>query len=162
MTSDPDDEGLSWGDEKDPTYVESSSQVRSDRPVVTPGHSAAERRAAAAARRQTSSTATAGPDVDAEPVATSSVVLVVLGLLGGVYLLYTVGWFVSAQRNIALPVNAFDVVMTYVREGLSVAAPALWFACTLLFTRHSKPLLRVLWLVLGALVLIPLPFVLGV
>jgi len=160
MTSDPEDEGLSWGDEKDPTYVESSSQIRADRPAVTPGASAAERRAAAEARRATAPTT--GSAVDAGPVATNSVVLVVLGLLGGIYLLYTVGWFISAQRNIALPVNAFDVVMTYVREGLSVAAPALWFGCTLLFTRHSKPLLRVLWLVLGALVLIPLPFVLGV
>jgi hypothetical protein len=91
----------------------------------------------------------------------SSAMLLAVGILAGAYLLYTAGWFTSAVRNIAVPVGALDVIMFQLREYLAVAAPALWFGATLLLTRGRKPVTRLLWLVLGAIVLIPVPFVLG-
>jgi hypothetical protein len=220
MARDPDDDALSWGDDGDPTYLDSptvdhaaarsnaESQVDVAGPAsstsTTPSESTAsrksrpslaERRAQAAASAasgaaatssgaaatstdttSTDSTSSAGTeattdgdmDVDAdlvaddEPQGMSSVMLLTLGVLAGVYLLYTVGWFTSASRNIAVPIGALDAVMAKLREYLSIAAPALWFGSTLLLTRGRKSSVRVLLLFLGALVLLPLPFALGV
>lgn len=181
MTADPDDEALSWGDESDPTYVESGNPVRDER---RRGH--AERTAATGVSRgnatgetptgatdgvnplrPSASGGTAAPDGEvladdgAPEASTSSAMLLALGILAGAYLLYTAGWFTSAVRNIAVPVGAFDVLMYQLREWFSVAAPALWFSATLLLTRTRTPSIRLLWLVLGAIVLIPVPFVLG-
>ena len=173
MTADPDDEALSWGDEKDPTYVESANPVPAERRRARTERPAADADPAdagptAGARGSRSGTAeTVTPngvedaDDDAPVASTSSAMLLALGILAGAYLLYTAGWFTSAVRNIAVPVGAFDVLMYQLREWLSVAAPALWFGATLLLTRKRKPSIRLLWLVLGAIVLIPVPFVLG-
>lgn len=151
MTPDPDDDALSWGDERDPTYVESAQpgrdtqrRQRAERPVVDESEIRADE-----------------PGDGAAAASTSSAMLLALGILAGAYLLYTAGWFMSATRTIAVPVGAFDVLMYQLREWLSVAAPALWFGTTLLLTRTRKPSARLLWLILGAIVLIPVPFVLG-
>jgi hypothetical protein len=224
MARDPDDDALSWGDDGDPTYLDSpavdhaaqranaESQVDVEGPgsptSTTPSESTApratrpslsERRARAAAATSTTSTdntsstnttssadttpsadntpstdtstdttADGDMDVDAdlaapdEPQGLSSVMLLTLGVLGGVYLLYTIGWFTSASRTIAVPIGALDAVMAHVREYLSIAAPALWFGATLLLTRGRKSSVRVGMLLLGAIVLLPLPFALGV
>lgn len=185
MTADPDDDALSWGDERDPTYVESADPRRAEQGrVARPG------RAGRAATGATGGVAAAGDTVagdtaaggtvaggtatrdtatrDATVVDTedsapsmSSPMLLAIGILAGAYLLYTAGWFTSAVRNIAVPVGAFDVAMYQLREWLSVAAPALWFGATLLLTRRRKASTRLLWLILGAIVLVPIPFVLG-
>lgn len=90
--------------------------------------------------------------------------LVTYGILAGAYLLYTVGWVFSVQRyNAAVrtspePLNAF---MFGLGEILAMLAPALWFAATLLLTRGRKPIIRLLVLVIGLLLALPLPFVLG-
>ena len=184
MTNNRDEEALSWGDEGDPTHIEAPQQQtaageepRGDTPTLRRG--VAERRerarseqeadavagARANARAHRSADRALATDVDADaavaPAPMGSVALVILGILGGVYLLYTVGWITSANRNIAVPVGALDILMAQLREYLSIAAPALWFGATLLLTRGSKTILRVLWLLLGVIVLLPLPFVLG-
>jgi hypothetical protein len=88
--------------------------------------------------------------------------LVTLGILGGVYLLYTVGWVIIAiNPAAAVPVDAFDVIMAQLREYLAVVAPLIWFTTTLLLTRGHRPFTRLLWLLIGVVVLVPLPFVLG-
>jgi hypothetical protein len=217
MARDPDEDALSWGDDGDPTYLDSPADVRSSQrsdaisevdvagrtsaTSTTPSESTAaestasestasestasqqsrpslaERRAQAATpSAETDGTTegttdettdgTTGVDADIavadEPQGMSSVMLLTLGVLAGVYLLYTVGWFTSATRTIAVPIGALDAVMAKVREYLSIAAPALWFGGTLLLTRNRKSSTRVLMLLLGAIVLLPLPFVLGV
>ena len=184
MTNNRDEEALSWGDEGDPTHIEAPQQEtaagdepRGDTPTLRRG--VAERRerarseqeadavagARANARAHRSADRALATDADADAVAApapmGSVALVILGILGGVYLLYTVGWITSANRNIAVPIGALDILMAQLREYLSIAAPALWFGTTLLLTRGSKTILRVLWLLLGVIVLLPLPFVLG-
>ena len=184
MTNNRDEEALSWGDEGDPTHIEAPQQQtaageepRGDTPTLRRG--VAERRerarseqeadavagARANARAHRSADRALATDVDTDtavaPAPMGSVALVILGILGGVYLLYTVGWITSANRNIAVPIGALDILMAQLREYLSIAAPALWFGTTLLLTRGSKTILRVLWLLLGVIVLLPLPFVLG-
>jgi len=51
-------------------------------------------------------------------------------------------------------------VMYQVGEYLAIASPAIWFLTVLALTRKSKPIVRLLLLVLGVFLLIPWPFVL--
>ncbi|MFS0867235.1 hypothetical protein AB3M83_07860 [Microbacterium sp. 179-B 1A2 NHS] len=94
-----------------------------------------------------------------EPAPLGNVALVTLGLLGGIYLLYTIGWIVGGGRM--LDAAVFLVAPTAVAPAVvvAVAAPALWFAVTLLLTRHRAVWLRFTGLIAGALLLVPWPFV---
>ena len=94
--------------------------------------------------------------------------LIALGILGGIYLLFSIGWLIGGLRvhgvasflvsgdGIAPPVwttgNAAAV-------GLAVAAPALWFTAVYTLTRRSAAWLR--WVLLGAgvVLLVPWPFI---
>lgn len=100
---------------------------------------------------------------DGRPGQLSNGALVLLGLIGGVYLLYTVVWFSWA--------NYYSVVNSAVAEGsgsiggtlqqlvfwITPFAPALWFLSVLALCRKSKLWKKALWLVVGAVVLVPLP-----
>jgi hypothetical protein len=89
-------------------------------------------------------------------------VLVSLGILGGIYLLYTVGWFVSWQRFTYVAASPLDEIAFSVQQALSLVAAPLWFIVVLVLTRDRKPTARLVWLLVGALVLVPWPFTLGV
>lgn len=103
----------------------------------------------------------AGAAQDAQPVAerSSSVLLVASGVLGGVYLLFTIGWVLSGQTAPAL--EGLSYVMYVLGQWLAIAAPALWFGATLLLTRHRPAPVKLLWLVIGMLLLVPWPFILN-
>ena len=97
-----------------------------------------------------------------EPDATrqaGSAELVILGVLGGVYLLYSIGWLIWAitpAPQLADPVAQF---MYGLGRWLAVAAPALWFGTVLwLAAEHRRA--RLLWLIAGAVLLVPIPFLL--
>lgn len=92
-----------------------------------------------------------------------------LGVLAGVYLLYTIGWFIGAVR-IELPAvmllnggvsagdTAFVGTVTFqILKWVAIAAPFVWFVVTFVLTRHSKAWARFAWLVAGALLLVPWP-----
>jgi hypothetical protein len=100
-------------------------------------------------------------DEEEPPPSMSAPVLVSLGILGGIYLLYTVGWFISWQRFLYASNDELELVGFHVQQILAIIAPALWFVVTLLLTRERKPVLRLVWLLVGALVLIPWSFVFG-
>ena len=90
--------------------------------------------------------------------------LVTYGILAGAYLLYTVGWAFSVQRyNAAVPTSPepLNAFMFGLGEILALLAPALWFGAALLLSRGRKPIIRLLALLIGLLVTLPLPFVLG-
>ena len=77
------------------------------------------------------------------------------------YLIHTLGWLVSIQRSMTSLPNLFDVIMFQFGEFLAIASPAIWFAAIFLLTGR-RPIIRLLLLVLGIVVLVPWPFVLGV
>ena len=133
MTADPDEEALSWSGETDPTHV------------AAPGPAAATRQLAG--------------DLDARADAANPVLLVVMGILAGVYLLYAIGWGVHAFTTPARAVGIFPVIMYQLGEFFSIASPFLWAAAVWLLTK--KPGWRLLWLFVGVLVLAPWPLVLG-
>ncbi|WOF21695.1 DNA polymerase III subunit gamma/tau [Microbacterium betulae] len=91
-----------------------------------------------------------------------NVALVSLGLLGGVYLLWSVGWFLGATRLRDRIETSTDAVADFMYLGsmwLAVASPLIWFAVVWLGTRRAPLWQRFLWLVAGAVLLVPWPFV---
>ena len=85
--------------------------------------------------------------------------LVSLGILGGVYLLWTIGWIVGGLR--LQPIANFLVSPAGFLPAywLAVLAPAMWFAVVFVATRSSATWIRILWLVVGAILLVPWPFI---
>ncbi|SDZ43069.1 hypothetical protein [Herbiconiux ginsengi] len=92
----------------------------------------------------------------------SSPALIGMGILGGVYLLYTIGWIVSFSRYQTPLTVDFSVVSYRITLALAIAATPLWFVGTLLLTQAKDIRFRFLWLVIGVLVLVPWPFLMGV
>jgi hypothetical protein len=83
---------------------------------------------------------------------------ILMGVLGGFYLLFSAAWIVTALRNpvqISDPLGSFMFV-----TGLWMAAfaPAAWFSATLVLGRHRSFLWRFAILALGAVVVIPWPY----
>ena len=89
--------------------------------------------------------------------------LIALGVLGGVYLLYTIGWIVGGLRlqdviPFLLPETAVARVAYAFALWIAVAAPAIWFSATVLLTRRSRSWVRFVWLAGGVVLLVPWPF----
>jgi len=85
--------------------------------------------------------------------------LIALGVLGGVYAIYTIGWLIGGLR---LQGRAQYLVFDVMYQGslwLAVLAPLLWFATTFLLTRRSRAWVRFAWLAAGVVLLLPWPFV---
>ena len=131
MTVHPDDEGLTWGGESDPTHVDALA---------------------------------AGPakedDIEEAP-GISSPLLVTYGVFGGVFLLFTVGWIIAVQRDTISIANPFFDVMYRLGQFLAIASPAAWFVGVLYLARGRRAGARILWLLLGVLILAPWPFILA-
>ena len=135
MSRDDDDAALSWdGDEAD-ALIERPARAET---VVTEGE---------------------GNEVVAAP--TSSIQLVTYGILAGVYLLYAVGWGITVVRSGLFSNNLFIEIMSQFSEFLAIIAAPLWFALAFTLTRGSRRIVRLLWLVVGLVVLMPVPFILG-
>ncbi len=163
VASDPDDEALSWEGDDESRRARTPGEgrrARADRApdAVTPPAPASDPTAADAEAR-------ANPAADAEPAdepgGLSTVALVALGVFAGVYLLYTVGWVLGAvgmqgKALFLIPGPVYAAAM-----WTAVLAPALWFAMVLLLTRHSRDWVRLVLLVVGALLLVPWPFVIA-
>ena len=93
-----------------------------------------------------------------EPEGLGTAALVSIGVLGGVYLLFAIGWLVGGLRL----QGRYQVLVTdSMYQGalwLATAAPLIWFATTIFATRKTRAWVRWLWLSIGVLLLIPWPF----
>src|ERR1700761_534390 len=87
--SDEDDDALTWAGARDPSHYET--------PEAKPLKPSQLAKVTAAASSDADASETEDDDDDERP-SISAVVLVCLGVLGGIYGLYTIGWFVSWQR----------------------------------------------------------------
>ncbi|MDJ0337332.1 hypothetical protein [Cryobacterium sp. PH31-O1] len=186
-----DDDALNWAGDDDPTLQEGSADsARTERvglpegwtiPQVSTDHPVAPDTPTDAGTPTGASTTTdAGTTADADTVesdgaqsdaaepdgaAVSSAALVGMGILAGMYLLYSIGWFIAAARlsSQSLVVSTADPVaefMTSLGGWLAVAAPLVWFGSTFWLTM-SRPRARWVFLLLGVVVLIPFPFLVG-
>lgn len=94
-----------------------------------------------------------------EAPALSTPMLLLAGIVGGIYLLYTIGWIIGGFRLQVGALFLVPTVMYQVGIWAAVLAPALWFTAVWLLTRQSASWQRILWLLGGVALLVPWPFV---
>ncbi|MCU1408634.1 MAG: polymerase subunit gamma/tau [Microbacteriaceae bacterium] len=162
MNSEPDDDALTWAGDSDPTL---HPQPR----PADPGGAGRPGPVHAAADAELPDgwsvpgrTAAAEPRTELRPAsqAAASAALVGMGILAGIYLLYAIGWFIGVSRTsnpLTDPVGQF---MFSLGAWTAVASPLVWFGATFQLTR-DRPRTRVVFLLLGVVLLAPLPFIIG-
>lgn len=94
--------------------------------------------------------------------ASGSALLVVYGIFAGAYLLFVIGWVIAVGQSSVSLGNLFFEIMYQFGEFLAIASPAIWLGAVLLLTRGARPVWRILWLLLGLVLVAPWPFILGV
>ncbi|MET1015439.1 MAG: hypothetical protein ABWX76_01390 [Leifsonia flava] len=153
MSSDhPDDDALTWAGDPEPTPPPARGAQAPATPPVAGGWKVVGKPGRVAPE-----------PADQRQGQMSSVALVAFGILAGIYLLYSIGWLIAAQRSTAAPTDIVGSAMYTVGLWFAVLAPALWIAATFWVTRASQSLrARFIALVVGAVVLAPWPFIVGV
>lgn len=167
MASGRDDDALTWDGDDDPTLSTGASARTDD---VVPAREAetaetvplADGYTAVGKGSDTVGLATTGPSAttardEARPP--GNVALVALGVLGGMYLLFTIGWIIGGLRLNSVAVFLVSPAASIPALWLAVLAPALWFVTVLLLTRRSASWLRFTLLGAGILLLVPWPFI---
>ncbi|MBK0420863.1 hypothetical protein JD292_02055 [Leucobacter sp. CSA2] len=97
----------------------------------------------------------------------SNVALVVLGVLGGLYLLYAWVWlswaqyYASVNQEVASASGSLGGVLQQIVFWAAPLAPILWFVSVLALNRGASTLKHAVWLLIGAIVLFPLPLLSG-
>ncbi|MFB9309383.1 putative membrane protein YhdT [Agromyces hippuratus] len=159
MTRDPDDDdALRWEGDDDQTLAPGWKTVGAPAPAVPAA--AADGPVADAPQVDGAAEAAAGePDTADAPAQTGSAELVVLGVLGGVYLLYAVGWLVSALGGTPLFADPVAQFMYGLGAWFAVLAAPLWFGAVLWLASGNRRA-RLIWLIVGAVLLVPVPFLL--
>jgi hypothetical protein len=175
-----DDDALSWGDD-DPTLHSDTLGADDDAPETTPTDAAPARDALpegftavgrGSERITASATETMGEgaatSADDEPAGLSNAGLLALGVVGGVYLLFSVGWLIGGLRvhRVAGFLVASDGEASPLWTGgnlvaiiLATLAPIIWFAIVFWLTGRGRAWLRWLLLGVGVVLLVPWPFV---
>ncbi|PKI92759.1 hypothetical protein CW368_00100 [Actinomycetales bacterium SN12] len=157
MNSDPEDDALSWeGD--DALEARRPGPRREQAPDVARERSAAQRPADGDVV-PASVDSTRDTDVDDVPQGIGTATLVLLGIFGGVYLLYTIGWAIGGVGMQAKAMFMLPAPLYLASMWIAVLAPALWFIATLMLTRGGRDWVRISALVVGAALLVPWPFV---
>jgi hypothetical protein len=164
VTAGRDDDALTWDGDDDPTLDVGSAPPTDAKGLpegwnaVGKGSEPAEPEAVEAdARTADAPAAEAATPTVAQPMGNAT--LITIGVLGGFAALYTVGWIVGGFR---LQGSAQYLVADVMFQGsfwLAVLAPALWFVTVFLLTRASATWVRIVWLVAGAVLLVPWPFI---
>lgn len=170
-----DDDALSWDGDDDPTLdvgtdaapgrqAETSAPVE-PAPIETvhsaaalpAGYSAVGKGADEVGRIESDGTVIA----PGGPAPMGNTTLVSLGVLGGVYLLLTVGWLLGGAKLNLIAQLFLDPIAFQITLWLAVLAPPIWFVTVLLLTRGRRAWIRFALLAVGAIVLVPWPFVLS-
>lgn len=152
--------------ERPTSAASTSGAVASDEPApssvasgsAAPGSAASGSVTSADRGAQSSETDRAAID-DEAPAGLSTAMLLLVGVVGGIYLLYTAGWIIGGLR--LQPLASFLVAdaMFLPWFVLAIAAPALWFLATWVLTRGRASWIRVAVLLAGVVLLVPWPFV---
>jgi len=170
MTTDPDD-ALRWeGDEPDAPDASAKHEPPAAPQAPTPADSAPEQAPAAeravetppaghVATTGTTPDAEAEADADDEPAGIGNAALVFYGIIGGVYLLFAVGWIVGGFRLRPRASLLLGDWTYFPWMWLAALAPILWFAAAWVLTRGSATWIRIVALIAGAALLVPWPFV---
>ncbi len=151
MTSDSDD-ALSWDGDEGAT----PRDIAPEKARLTADRAAEPAPAVTASPPEAVDSADAPDD---ERPGLSTAMLLVLGVVGGIYLLYSVGWVVGGLRLKPLANLIVADAMYLPWFVLAIAAPALWFLAVWVLTRGRAAWIRVGLLLVGVVLLVPWPFV---
>lgn len=159
------DDALSWDGDDDPTLDPSGDATTPDEQADGDGSTLpkgwrAVGRGHERVRSADDEADGVGADTAAPPL--GSVALVTLGVMGGILLLWTIGWYLGATRLRERIEQSTDAVADFMFQGsmvLAIAAPLLWFVVTWLGTRRVAQWKRFAWLAAGIVLLVPWPFV---
>lgn len=157
MTRDSDDDALRWEGDDDPTLAPGWKTVGSPASAAPLARDGVETSDAAAVHA--AAHAVDEPESTDAPAQTGSAELVVLGVLGGVYLLYAIGWLISALGEAQLFVDPVAQFMYGLGTWFAVVAAPLWFGAVLWLASGNRRA-RLVWLIVGAVLLVPVPFIL--
>jgi len=153
-TSDPDDDGdaaaLRWDDVDDASYLTAADELEGEAETGQDGVDGSQSDAAVLA-------GSSGASADRSRAASTAVTVAAALLYGA----YTIAWAIGVGRiPLSGPTLALEIAYQFA-EFLAIVASALWFAATMVMSR-GKLRRRVSWLALGALFLLPWPFLIGV
>lgn len=153
MNARADDDALSWSGDDDPTLDVGSEES----PALPRGYTAVGRGSGGTTvpSEEPSPSSPSAAENEASVGRAGNAALIAVGVLGGVYLLYAIGWLLGGLR---LQERITPDAMLVVSTALAVAAPAIWFGAVLLLTRTAPRWARFAWLLAGALILVPWPF----
>lgn len=172
-----DDDALSWGDD-DPTLDTGAADDADDwdeKPTTSLPAASSNRTVTAVVTNADGTTgtrevvhphaddrraprATQAADADAAPAPLGNVALVLFGVLGGVYALFAIGWYLAGSRYYGFAYFSLEPAAYIAAWALATAAPIAWFATVLVAASKRPVWLRLVLLVVGAAVLLPWPF----
>lgn len=106
-----------------------------------------------------SGSAESSSEVSAKKVANSGL----LAVFGGLYAVWALAWVLGIAQTPTQPASSLlDAIMFQLGEFLAMVASPLWFGVVWWLTAESRVARRVAWLVLGLVLLIPMPLILPV
>jgi len=143
--STPEEDALSWAGDDDR--------------LTTGSPLSAKRDAGGASSVKKSKPTRDAPEISDQPAGLSSAALIGFGIFAGIYLLFSVAWLITALRNPTQIADVLGNAMFQFGLWLSVAAPALWYGAVLYLAKNKKVSTRLLFLLLGVVVLIPWPYI---
>jgi len=100
-------------------------------------------------------------DAPAEQQGTSAALLVVYGVLAGVFLIYTIGWLSIVTGSTVQYPDVLGNLMYQLGELLAILAPAAWMTAVFALTRGRRVVVRLVWLLIGVVVVLPWPALAG-
>lgn len=104
-------------------------------------------------------------EADAQSQQMSNATLVILGVFGGIYLMYTWVWFSWAKYHagindlVAAGSGSLGGILQQIVLWVGPLAPIGWFFCALILNKGAPTWRLAMWIVLGAVVLVPLPMI---
>ena len=164
VTAGRDDDALTWDGDDDPT-LDAGATPPVESPTLPAGWSAVGKGSGALETPAEAAGTTDDASVDAPagepsaPARTGNAVLITIGVVGGIFLLYTIGWIVGGMRLEGTAQFLVSPLAYQFGLWLAVAAPAIWFAAAFLLTRGARAWVRIVWLLAGVALLVPWPFI---
>lgn len=157
MSTGRDDDALRWDGDDDPTLVSSPASAAPEaEPLALPdGFTAVGKDSEKVGHIEADGEVV----MPGERAPLSTAMLLALGVLAGVYLLFTIGWVVGGLRLQGTAQFLVSPVGYQAALWLAIAAPLLWFVAAYVLTRAAKTWVRLVWLVAGLVLLVPWPFV---
>lgn len=164
MTTRPDDDALTWDGDDDPTLDTSDARGAATPEAAAPAAPAALPDGFTAVGKGAETVGHIDADgtivMPGDRAPMSNGALVTMGILGGIYAIYTIGWVVAGER-LRVVARLLVAEWAYLPAfWCAVIAPLAWFGATFVATRDAKTWVRMAWLIAGVVLLVPWPFVL--